>query len=1304
MNESKKRQPISLWKSISIAVCAVLLSGAAYGQSKIALSLPLTNAPGSTAMPSDATGGGANISVGMFNGANVASDFHGLPGSGVNGSLSGVRAMCFTNGAGTTQPANNSAASDYAQDASDAALGFGSVSNFVITMWVNQFAKMPPAGNIGPRLFILGGGGVAGDTSTANTIGVKFQGTAQMYLSINTGNPTLGPALSADVPANKWVFVAWAYDGTNAYEYYGSDTASAQLVGQASAPGQVVNFGSAGSLILGNRGTGKIRGFNGWMQDFRFYTNVATTANNTGVFVENIRQRLAPLPSVQNVYPDGTSLMQATDTFSFTVASPTGVNITNVNLTMNGADVSSQLEFVTNGTPGSSTNVSVSFTGLTFNRMTNAAVISLRDANGLANVYNASLFDTFYPTNFLVEAEEFDFNGGNFIDNPDYTDGDPADAHSYFGLDSYEGIDSHKGVSTGANVTDYRADPGDGSRPQTPVATGEQTSPKFAGLVDADSNPVVPHMLGNWSSAEWQNYTKTFPSGLFNVYARASTASGATIKFDQVISGRGSSSQTTSPLGTFTFSGTSSSAFGWVPLRDGLGNLAILNLAGVNTVRATTGGGANLDFFLFVPANTNLPTISNVYPNGQVLFQATNKMAFTVASAVATIDTSKIQLVLNGVDVSSSLIFSGGPSTWNVTYAGLQANQSYSATISVADALNNTASGSLKFDTWNPVFQVEAEDFDFNGGQYIDNPTPTLGTAGDSYFGKVGVVGIDEFNQNAVPPYAGASSDNYRATDPTATTRVTDATRAQFKATGAYDYNVGFLGPGFWQNYTKTWPTGTYNIYIRMASGANLGNLHASWSKVIDGWGTTNQITRHIGTFTIPSTNGYSSYLYAPLIDKYGNYANVTLGGTDTFRCTELTQDQSDLLAAATYGLNVNFFMLLNARADLPRVDGIYPDGTVLDQQTNALTFVASSPVYGLATNNIHLTLNGVDVSSGLIFSGGPGGVWNVSYPKLSMNTFYTAVITMTDNNNQAHTTTVNFDTFSSNNYTWEAEDWDFDPAYSPISDGSGLRFIDNPIPTSVPATNSYFGQTGDGSQISGNPIDYSSLFGLTHPGTYNYRPYDYVSAEVTSDAPRLKYLTAQLANNDGNIVDRDVNFWATNGWINYTRTFPSGTYYLYARLSAGAVPYTLQCAQVTSGAGSGTQASNYLGSFTGTGTGFGNWSYVPLVNTNTSQRVQLTLGGVSTFTFTGDYNEDVNFFMLVPLPPAPVSLAAAINGANVQLSFPTKASVTYIIEFKDSLSDATWTFLASVPGDGTVQSHSDGLTATSRFYRLRIQ
>lgn len=1272
-------------------------------------------------MPSDTSVSGTlNATLTMFNPAGTtAVDLHGAIGSGVNGAATGIRAMDFTpdlTPTQTNQPANsnpntlnsagNAVVAFDGNDATLATLNGGILTNFVATVWFKLNATMLNGATVGPRIWILNAGTAGVDSGgSANTLGLKFQQNNQLAFQMGTDNPTfLGTSPSGIFPGAKWLFFAIVYDGTNVSMYYGSDSAVSQLIGSATTAGRTINLGSAACLAIGNRhnATANARGLDGWVNDFRFYSGGVPA--NALTFVENIRKSIAPkIPTITGIYPDGTALLQGTNTLSFTASSSSGLNLTNIHVVLNGLDVSSSCTFVTNGTAGTSTNVSGSYAGLP-QQTISTAVMSATDSLGLVGSASVT-FDTFATNNFIFEAEEFDYGSGQFIDNPSYTDGFTMnEATSYFGLDSVEAVDTHKGASTGGNATDYRYDDGTGTRPQTPATVGEKPWFKFNNLVDTNGTAIVGHMIANWSSAEWQNYTKTFPSGQYNVYARASTASGSTITFDQVTSGRGTTSQTTTNLGSFTFSGTSLANFQWVPLRDSFGQVAIVNLAGVNTVRATTGGGADADFFMLVPANLNVPFLSGVYPNGRVLFQSTNRLVFTVSSQVANINTANIHLSLNGTDVSSNLVFTGGPSTWNVSFTGLRVSQTYAAVITVTDNNGGVGGGSFTFDTWNPLYQLEAEDFDFEPGQspipngtgnrFIDNPVPTKPgvPAANSYEGQVGTQGVDESGITA-----GQSSANYRPTDQVATSRVTDASRQQFLDAGAFDYNVGFLGPGFWQDYTRTWPSGTYNVIARLASGANLGTLHASWSKVIYGAGTASQIARHIGTFSIPSSGGYSSYLYSPLIDRFGNYEQLTLSGAvETYRVTELTLDQSDQAAVGTFGLNANFYMLTAPRTDVPRVDSVYPDGSVLMQRTNRFSFVASSPTYGINTSNIQVVLNGVNISSSLVFSGSSPS-WNVSYAGLQPSTAYTAVITVTDNTNQVHTTTVNFDTFDPNAFTWEAEDWDFDPSLSQIPNGSGLRYIDNPAPTSSAATNSYF------NQISDLGIDIASVFGNAHPGTYVYRPSDNVATEVTLDAARQKYLNAQLNTPDPNIHDYSVYFWTNTGWINWTRTFPTGSYFIYGRLAGGNGPFNLQCSQVTSGFGTMSQTTSYLGTFRGTGTSFATYQWVPMINTNNSQPVAISFSGLTTLQMTADGNEDANFFLLVP-NILPVSISASISGPNILLSFPTQNGFTYSVYFKNNITDATWNFLTSVPGDGTVKTVSDASNLTKRFYRLSIQ
>lgn len=1317
MNRSKTPNPLRLRKTGTLsvitkpvvgiltipAICACLSLSSDQARAQVPtnqLHFTLSEAHGSgTTSSSDTTLNPSAIvtHITLLNPAGTATDLHGNAGTGLtnNVGLGFSSAMDFTTNlvaSQTNQPANStltvnsSGNGDCAFDGNDASLAnlgnAGTISSFVATMWFKQPAMMLGGATIGPRLWILNAGTAGVDSGgSANCIGLKFQQNNQLYLQFGTDTETLGPALASPFPTNKWIFIAVVYDTTNFYMYYGTDTGSVQLIGTANSPNRSISLGTSACLALGNRhsATANARGLNGWINDFRFYNGWGNAA-----FVESVRESaLGNPPDVTSVYPDGTLLLQGTNTFSFNASSPLGLNITNATLQLNALNASSLLTIVTNGTSGTSSNLSFTYSNLLPNQ-TYTAVITLQDANGSLGGSSVS-FDTFYATNFTWEAEEFDATTNGitpeyFIDNPDYT-ATNGDLKSYYQLDSIEGIDTHKGNGNpAANASDYRVE-GDtvsNFKTQTPAST-DLNRQKFINAATNDPG-VVDHIVGNWASAEWQNYTKTFPAGQYNIYGRLSSSGAATITFAKVISGWGTSSQMLTTVGFFNFNTGNIGTYAYVPLQDSLGNLVSLNLAGgTNTFRVTSGGGANANFYMLVPANTNLPTITAVNPSGAVLFQPTNTLVFTASSA-AGISTNSITVTVNGNNVSNLLVFNGSSTSWNVSYPHLQTNNTYAVVIHVTDANGNSATSTLNIDTYNPVFTWEAEDFDFGGGQYIDNPLPTTtpNTAANSYCEKVsspgviGQAGIDA--QSTGNPEV--SPGDYREHDIISCPPVFDAARSLFLTNNAQDYSLGFLQAGYWENYTKTFPSGTYNIYGRMANGQNPAAV-VDLALVTNGWGTTAQFMASLGTFTVPNV-GWSSYSHIPLMDKYGNYANVTLNGTNTIRATELE------------AVNINFYMLIAARTDLPRIDNVYPDGSVLMQPTNTFSFTASSPTYGVNTSSIHVTLNGADISSSLAFNGSSSS-WNVSYAGLVPNTSYTAVITMTDMVNQAHSpVTVTFDTFNSTNFSWEAEDFDFDPTKSPVAGGNGLRFIDDPVlgDANNEATNCYFGQTGD------SGIDESFLFqGVV--GTYLYRGSgDFVSTEITTDAPRQKYLNAQLAKNDppylnnNGIVDYDINHLGSTGWINYTRTFPTGNFYVYARLSAGNGAFNLQLAQVTSGAGTTMQASNVLGNFIGTGASFTTWQYVPLVDANTN-KIALSLSGVETLQIMGDTNEDANFFVLVP----------AVTPVNTN----------------PATADFTWTVTAGGGGGGggptlnfswapdhlgwQLYSNSVGLTSTSNWF-----
>jgi beta-glucanase (GH16 family) len=251
------------------------------------LRFPFDDLPGSTTTPGDTNG--QSVTLQMMSGAGIAADYHGATNSGAGNPASGSRALDFSAN-GANQPVNPGPLAA----ATNANLGFGVVTNFVVTLWFKQNAMMPTNGNIGPRLFVLGNGTPA-DTGAANSIGVKFQTANQLYFQI--GSITVSANFGNNLPTNVWIFIAAGYDGANLSFYEGTETNSVNLIAIASAPD--VDFGASGALFIGNR-QNQQRSFNGWIDDFRFYTGVGDIN-----FVESVRQ-LALKPASLN-FQNGTN-------------------------------------------------------------------------------------------------------------------------------------------------------------------------------------------------------------------------------------------------------------------------------------------------------------------------------------------------------------------------------------------------------------------------------------------------------------------------------------------------------------------------------------------------------------------------------------------------------------------------------------------------------------------------------------------------------------------------------------------------------------------------------------------------------------------------------------------------------------------------------------------------------------------------------------------------------------------------------------------------------------------------------------
>jgi hypothetical protein len=1288
----------------SLAILAMLagsmLMGTAFAQT-LQLRYTFADGPGTTTTSS----GALPVTLNMVSGAyppGTAVDLHGPAGSGVQNQ--GYSLNLTTNNA-----AGNTGTEYYAATTANGTLGsgLGAVSNFTATVWFKMNSLVANNVNNAARFFFLGTNGVTSNGG-GNTIGMNINtGTSSQpnfphnNIQLILAGTTVGCPVYYDFPTNVWLFVAMTYDpvSSNACIYYGTEASPAKLYVARTVPETVVNFGTSGSLSIGNQLAGN-RSFKGSITDFRFYTGTGGQS-----FIENIRQQSTPL-AITGLAPDGSVLQCGTNTLTFTATSANGVNSSGVQVLVNGADVSSSLLFAptTGGQIVTYTNLPVNPTLIQQSVLNGVNVtIKVTDAGGIVTS-NSYVYDAFSPQNFTWECEDYDFGGGVFIDNPVLTFVGPGSNTYYQEQTNYVNLtDANDNGNLSGTSRIYR-DPTENVETEYSQGSGANGGQSIGELMRqkvldayAVTNIARDVNVGYFDFGtgsglpNWMNYTRTYPAGQYNAYLRVANGSGnggigqgpLNASFDEVTSGQGTSSQTLTNIGTFNFLNTGGwDTFAYVPLRDVNGNLVRVSVPGQNTLRLTagTGGGGNVNFMMLVPANTNLPTISNVYPNGTNLFQPASALTFTASSpAGVTINPAAISVnmtittlsgrvtVTNLTVANGGLVVTGTSASRNVS-ATLATNQIYTAVINVTDVNGSPASSTVSFDTLAPVYTWEAPDYNYSSGTSLPDPI-----AVDGYSGLSGTAEIDYHFPN-VPP-----ANTYRDSAIVGVENNADAPlRLQFITNSSVQaYDVGYYNSGNWLNYTRTFPAGEYNIYARIADGSG-GGGGVVIAQVTSDPTMTSQTTTNLGTISVAATGGWQTYTWAPMRDGNGNLVKFTGGNTETLRAT------------ATGSQNVYFYALFPANTNLPAINNLYPNGTAMFQRTNNLTFGVTSTV-GVATNSIVVTLNGVVVSN-LVFSG-TSLSRTVSAPLLP-NTAYTVSILVTDVNGNTGTASASFDTFSSAYYTWEAEDFDY----------NGGQFIDNP------QTNAYFGLPAE-TDVDTHQVNFNAN------APYLYRTNSLAVAgegngmatEINGDVKRAQYLGAGNTNQDYSMGYFSGGANTTASWANYTRHYPAGSYNVYGRLAeGGGVPTTAVLNQVTGGWGTTSQTTNFLGNFNMQSTGWETYSFIPLRDNS---------GNLVTMTFNGSTNTlqvenplgsgsdvNVNFFMLVPVA-GPFTVTATLSGGNIVISFPTQNLLSYQLLYKNNLTDPTWTPIgSSLPGNGSIESFSQPASLAKRFYLVQVQ
>jgi hypothetical protein len=738
------------------------------------------------------------------------------------------------------------------------------------------------------------------------------------------------------------------------------------------------------------------------------------------------------------------------------------------------------------------------------------------------------------------------------------------------------------------------------------------------------------------------------------------------------------------------------------------------------------GGGSSFwdDFTLDFISGPVPPTLSTIDLNGLTL--CTNAdLTCTATSAGGTITNvqviaktstlgSTVSTTVTNI-LSSPAVTGLGTGTANINYA-LTTNLIYTVTVVATDNNGNSSSSGASFNTISPSLVIEATDFNFSSGQFIDTP-PNGGLF--LYTNQVGVEGIDEHkNLNNTSTKA-----SYRSGDEAVIQVANSVTfneqkyGTNFNAVELAELCVDYTSTADWLNYTRTYgpggsaPAGTYNVWACLGT-VGTGN-QSSLYQIAGDPTTQDQTTNLLGVFGTASfsENSWAGYEYVPLTDQYGNLVSASLpSGPQTLRITQIANP------------NFEYLMLMPVAPVLtPVLQFDYPDGLHPFEATNYLTFTLG-PANGsnIASSGISLVLNGVNVTSNPGFSlTQAGGSWTANY-SIQSNAIYAAVINVTNTAGLSSAFTINFDTFNVSNYQWEAVDYDFS-----TNNGSawlGGLFIDNPVPTcdvTAPQlgeleTNSYFaypiGFTPGKDNIAHLGAVAQQGIDINFPNdgqstTSEYYRADGVGTQPALDYVRPKFLAAQQQFSDPNIGPINIGYYGLGYWLNYSRHYPTNSYYVWGRI-AGVTPLTgTALSIVTSGVGSSIQTSNVLGTFSDpNAAGYQVWHWIPLLDTN-GNMVQVSLGGLATLKVTSGNDVNLEFFMLVPAPTQLQVTPSLLAGGQLNLSFPTESGHTYTVVYKSNLSASTWTAVGNaISGNGSVTNVTEILTGTQGYYTISVQ
>ncbi|MDG1890658.1 MAG: hypothetical protein P8L18_05045 [Verrucomicrobiota bacterium] len=394
------------------------------------------------------------------------------------------------------------------------------------------------------------------------------------------------------------------------------------------------------------------------------------------------------------------------------------------------------------------------------------------------------------------------------------------------------------------------------------------------------------------------------------------------------------------------------------------------------------------------------PYVVHVEPANRAAYQSASAgLRYTVALPEGMLAAPTVRLSINGRDVSGQVNTTLDGSTLHGTLEALEANRVYDATIELPD---NTVLGRTEwtFDTFEQGFLtseavvvIEAEDYNFDGGKYLNTPDPSGFTAAGQgvntatgYLDREGIPELDFFDYSEAPgpeeeaafrafdpvrTQAGSSETGSAAQFSGADPAVNDSHRKAMSDLKIPEYQVTGTRGTEWMNYTRDLPEGIYNVYLR-AAGRATQDIHLD--EVTSDPKAYDQTTHRLGSFNLPNMGMKFNYRFVALKDADGAMTRLNLGGVTTLRITMGDEDLNRVNNTSA----LNYLLLTPAIEETPEEPAI----SVLGSATVDGIYL---PVPGVVIENMRLTVPAGENMQFFKILGSPGILKSVT---IEDNTF----------------------------------------------------------------------------------------------------------------------------------------------------------------------------------------------------------------------------------------------------------------------------------------------------------------------------